>query len=419
MHQEFSMLLTLATMALFTMRPQLAFQLIDALQPEQKKEPERKPWEDLLMFKKGSSSAPSPDPAIGQAALKQAQIGEDSLAFWKEQMGVANERQAAQDVIANEVTQNQLNASKQAQGWAAADRKRYEDVFQPLQDEFIDTAKNWDSEERQNKMAAEASADVLSNSAQQRQATNRMQASQGVDPRSGRYQGVDRAAELATGLNVAGAQNNARNTVRKEGVAMKADAVNMGSGLAVNPATSLGLGVSSGSAAMGTTSGNNAQAAGNASLMQNGYNAASQGYGSQASILNNQYSNQLNAWSAQQQANNSASSSLFGGLGSLAGMGMMAFSSKDYKEDKKPIEGGLDAVNSMPVEEWKYKDGIADGGEHIGPYAEDFQKATGKGNGKMIPVMDAVGVTMKAVQELDKKVEALGRSVKRPAARAA
>lgn len=415
MHMEFSMLLTLATMVLITMRPQLAVQLIDAFRPEQDKEPDRKPWEDLLMFKKGSSSAPSPDPAIGQAALKQAEIGQQSLDFWKEQMGVANERQAAQDLIANEVTKNQLDASKQAQGWATADRKRYEDVFQPLQDEFIDTAKNWDSEERQNKLAAEASADVLSNSAQQRQATNRTQASMGVDPTSGRYQGVDRAAELATGLNVAGAQNNARNTVRKEATAMKADAVNMGNGLAVNPATSLGLGVSSGSSAMGTTSGNNAQAAGNASMMQNGFNSAQQGYAGQASTLNSQYSNQLNAWSAQQQANSSSTGSLFSGLGSLAGMGMMAFSSKDYKEDKKPIEGGLEAVNSMPVEEWKYKDGIADGGEHIGPYAEDFQKATGKGNGKMIPVMDAVGVTMKAVQELDKKVEALGRSVKRPA----
>lgn len=415
MQLEFSMMLTLATMALISLRPQLAFQIIDAFKPEADEKPERKAWEDLLMFKKGSSSAPSPDPRIGEAALKQAELGQQSLDFWKEQMGIANERQKGQDAIANQVTQQQLDAAKQAQQWATEDRGRWNSVFKPMQDEFIDTAKNWDSAERQNKLAAEASADVLTNSAQQRDATNRQQAAMGVDPRSGRYQGVDRAAELATGLNVAGAQNNARNTVRKEGVAMKADAINMGSGLAVNPATSLGLGVSSGSAAMGTTSANNAQAAGHAGMMQNGFNSAMQGQAGMASALNNQYSNQLNAWSAQQQANANSTGSLFGGLGSLAGMGLMAFSSKDYKEDKKPIEGGLDAVNAMPVEEWKYKDGIADGGEHIGPYAEDFQKATGKGNGKMIPVMDAVGVTMKAVQELDKKVEQLGRSVKRPA----
>lgn len=59
----------------------------------------------------------------------------------------------------------------------------------------------------------------------------------------------------------------------------------------------------------------------------------------------------------------------------------------------------------MPVEQWKYKDGMGDGGEHIGPYAEDFQAATGKGDGATIPVVDAIGVTMKAVQELNQKVD--------------
>jgi len=417
MQFELSAMFTLAALALLTFRPQLAFELVDWFTPE-KQEPERKAWEDLLMFKKGGGSAPSPDPNIGIAALKNAQLGEEWLDIAKEQFDVANKRQTAQDKLANQVTQQQLDASKQAQQWSKEDRERYKTVFQPMQDEFIDTAKNWDSAERQQKMAAEASADVLNNASQQRQATQRSQAAMGVDPTSGRYAGIDRATEMSTALSAAGAQNNARNQVRKEGVAMRADAVNMGNGLAVNPATSLGLGVSSGSAAMGTTSGNNAQAAGNTGILQNGFNIAMNGYSNQANILNQQYGNQLNAWNMQQQASASASSSLWGGIGSLAGMGLMAFSSKDYKEDKQPVEGGLDAVNSMPVEEWKYKDGIADGGRHIGPYAEDFQKATGKGNGKMIPVMDAVGVTMKAVQELDKKVEKLGRSIQRPERRA-
>lgn len=415
MQFEFSLLFTMAALALLTFRPQYAFAVADFVSDILKPEPEKKAWEDLLMFKKGSSKAPAPDPNIGKAALKEAELGEAWLDIAKEQFATANKRQKEQDKIANQVTQQQLDASKQAQGWATEDRQRYKSVFQPLQDEFIDTAKNWDSTERQDKLAAEAKADVINNATQQRQATQRSQAAMGVNPTSGRFAGIDRAGEQATALSAAGAQNMSRNQVRKEGVAMRADAVNMGNGLAVNPASSLGLGVSAGSSAMGTTSGNNAQAAGNGSILQNGYNTAMNGYANQASILNQQYGNQLNAWNAQNQANATASSGLWGGLGSLAGMGMMAFSSKEYKEDKQPIDGGLDAVNSMPVEEWKYKDGIADGGRHIGPYAEDFQKATGKGNGKMIPVMDAVGVTMKAVQELDKKVEKLGRSIKRPA----
>ena len=39
--------------------------------------------------------------------------------------------------------------------------------------------------------------------------------------------------------------------------------------------------------------------------------------------------------------------------------------------------------------------------------------ATGKGDGTSIPIVDAIGVTMKAVQELDQKVEKLGRGLAR------
>lgn len=368
------------------------------------------------MGKKSSYNAPEADPNIGLAAMKSAQTGEDFLAFTQKQYEISNARQVEQDKIANEVTQNQLDASRQSQQWATEDRQRYKDVYEPMQDQYIDEAKNWDSAARQDTRAVEAKADVMNNAALARQSTERNMASMGVDPTSGRYAGVNRGADQATALSAAGAQNNARNTVRKEGVAMRADAINMGNGLSVNPATSLGLSSNTGSAAYGTTAANNAQAAGNASIMSQGYQGAMNGYSNQASILNQQYNNQLNAWSASNQAASNASSSLWGGIGSLAGMGMMAFSSKELKEDKQPIEGALDAVKSMPVEKWKYKDGVADEGQHIGVYAEDFQQATGMGDGKTINLVDGLGLTMKAVQELSEKVDSLGLSKKSKAA---
>lgn len=402
---EIPYILTLLIAVAMFMQPQLAYAFISPGDQEPEKKPEEKPWEKLLMFKKGGSSAPSPDPNIGKAAMKQAELGESWLNFAQEQFKVSNERQKEQDVLANQVTQQQLDASKQAQQWATEDRNRYNNTFKPLEDQFINKAQNWDSAERQQQQASEAKADVLNNASQQRQATERNMASMGVDPTSGRYAGVERAGENATALAAAGAENNARNTVRNQALSLQADAVNMGKGLAVNPASSLGLSTSAGSAAMQTTAGNNAQAAGLSSIMGQGYQAAMTGYGNQANTLNQQYQNQLNAWQANQQQSNS----LWSGLGSLAGMGLMAFSSKEFKEDKRPATGSLEAVRRMPVGEWKYKDGIADGGEHIGPYAEDFQAATGKGNGKMINLMDAVGVTMGAVQQLDKKVDALAK----------
>ena len=368
---------------------------------------ERPKWHDIALFKKGGSSPPAADPRIGEAALKNVQLGEDWLKFTEEQFKVSNERQTEQDKLANQVTQQQLDQSKQAQGWATADRERYDTIFKPMQDKFIDEANNWDSADRQSARAAEAKADVMNNSALARQASERNMASMGVDPTSGRYAGVTRAGDQATALSAAGAENNARSTVRKEGVAMRADAINMGNGLAVNPATSLGLSSSTGSAAYNTTAANNAQAAGLGGIMGQGYQGAMSGNSSMAGILNQQYSNQLNAWQAKNASSSAASSSLWGGLGSLAGMGMMAMSSKDYKEDKEPVDGALDAIKSMPVEKWKYKEGIADEGEHIGAYAEDFKEATGLGDGKSINLVDGMGLTMKAVQELSEKVDDL------------
>lgn len=405
MHNEIGMMLTMLlimTMTLWPNLPATALAAINDLIPEPE-EPKAAEWEKNVMFKKGGGTTVQSDPNIGKAAMKQAELGEEWLKFANEQFGVANERQKEQDKIANEVTQQQLDASKQAQGWATADRNRYENTFTPLQDEFIQQAQNWDSPERQQQMAAEAKADVLTSASQQRGATQRQMAGMGVNPTSGRYAGVDRAGENATALAAAGAQNNARNTVRNQAMSLKGDAINLGSGLGVNPATSLGLSSSTGSAAFGTTAANNSQSAGLGNMVGAGYQGAMNGYNSQASILNQQQQNKIQA----QQMNNQSSSSLWGGIGSLAGMGMMAFSSKKLKENKKPIEDGaaLDAVNSMPVEEWKYKDGVSDGGEHIGPYAEDFARVTGKGDGKMINMMDSLGLTMKAVQDLSKKVD--------------
>lgn len=364
-------------------------------------------------------SAPAPDPNIGYAALLQAQTGEKWLAFAEEQFAVGNERQKGIDALTNQVTQAQLDTMNQSNSWAKEDRGRYKSVFQPMEDKFIDEANNWDSAARQDKMAAEAKADVLASADQQRQASTRQLSAMGINPASGRFAGVNRAGETATALNAAGAQNQARNTVRTQGMALRADAINMGKGMASQAAGAAGLGLNAGNSVTGNAANANNQWRANQGVMAQGYQGAMQGYAGQASTLNSLYGNQLQGWSAQQQLNSANAAGLMSGIGTMAGLGIAAFSSKDYKEDKRPIDGALDAVNSMPVERWKYKDGISDGGEHIGPYAEDFQKATGAGDGKTINLVDGMGITMKAVQELSEKVDKLavskGMGIKREA----
>lgn len=352
------------------------------------------------------ASAPKADPAIGQAALTQAQLGSDYLTFAREQFAAENVRADEMSALARDVATDQIAASKTAQEWAAEDRARSKSVFQPMQDDLIKTAANWDSKERQDSVAAEARADVLNDAAVQAGSRSRSMAAMGVSPGSGRYAGVERAADTATALAAAGAENKARATVRKEAIALKGDAVNMGAGLASSAGASLGLGVQAGSASVGTTAAGNSGYAQARGVMRDGTGVAMSGYSSQANILNSLYGNQLAGWQAKQQA----SAGMLGGVGSIVGAAAM-FSSKDFKKDKRPAKGVLDAVKKMPVEEWSYKPGIADGGAHIGPYAEDFKKATGKGDGRVIPIVDAIGLSLGAIQELSDKVDAVAKGV--------
>jgi hypothetical protein len=90
------------------------------------------------------------------------------------------------------------------------------------------------------------------------------------------------------------------------------------------------------------------------------------------------------------------------GVGTAIGMKALG-SSREWKENKRPTKT-LDALMSIPVEKWKY---TGMDGDHIGPYAEDFNEAFGLDGGKYIMVIDALGVLMRAVQELTEEVREL------------
>lgn len=309
-------------------------------------------------------SAPEPDAQMGEAALMSAQTGQDMLEYMRGQSDITNQ-------------------------WAQEGRERYNNVFQPLEDSYIaDAQAELDPAriaEQADMRAGEAVADVRQNYALQRDADTRRTRSMGVRPDSGRDAALQTSRGNAEALAAAGAGNIARRRSVQEsearGDAMRTNVLNMGKGLSVNPATSMSL--ANGAA-------------------QAGFSGAQQGYGQQSNILSQQHQQQMNAWQADQGMMGSFAS----GLGSIVGA-LPMFSSKEYKKDKKPAPQSLSVVRKMPVEEWTYKEGIADGGTHIGPYAEDFAKATGMGDGKTIDPISMMGVTLGAVKELDKKVSAM------------
>ena len=304
----------------------------------------------------GGGSAPAPDPNIGIAALSSAQTGQQMLDWMQQQAEITNQ-------------------------WAADDREREVSVFRPVQDRLVAEAENWDSPERMAGRVNQAQADVALAGEQQLAAGRRGASAMGVDPRSGRYAAQEGRTRTDMALGAAGAGNLARRSVENEAYQKRGAVVNMGAGLGVNPATSMGL---------------------SNQASQAGFGGAMQGFQQQGNLLNQDFQNRMSAY----QANQSSLGAVGGALGNLAGAFLFG-SSEEIKTDKEPYEGALGAVMDMPVEEWTYKEGEGDGGRHIGPYAEDFAKATGKGDGKTINVIDAIGVTMGAVRELSQKVDDL------------
>ena len=363
------------------------------------------------MSKKSSSA--SSDPMAGFAAMMQAQnagqeaaLGQNWLDFAKQQFSVANDRQAPIDAFTAKVTQSQLDAQNNANQWSSDANARSKSIFQPAQDAFLAKANNWDSADNQAKAAAEAGADVSSNIALQKQQNDRDLAAKGIRPDSGAYAGINQATATEGALAEAGAENNARNQVRKEAIGLQGDAINMGNGLPGQAATDLSLGVGSGtSAESGTLAANNNWRS-NIGIMNSGFTGAGSLFNSAGNAWGNVYKNRVGLLNGQDEMNNAGMNALAVGAGSLIGMAKpwSFMSDENAKEDKREVKGILKALQKMPVEAWRYKSGQGDGKQHIGPYAQDFKRATGLGDGTSINVIDALGVTMGAVKELAERV---------------
>lgn len=374
---------------------------------------------------KSSSPAPQPDPQIGKAALLQAETGKEWLGFAREAFAVSEARQQELDALTREVGELQLGLANDQLANSRADRERYENKFRPIEDQFVEEASNYASEERQAEAAARARADVQKASADARQTSQRTAAGLGINPASGRYAGIDRATELGTSLGIADAENRARTTIQDKGLALKADVANIGRGLPAQSAQAASLGLGAAGGALSGAGAANSQYIASTGIMGQGFQGQMSGYAGMGNTLNQQYATQVSAWEAQQRMNAAGASGIGSAIGGIAGV--IFGSDENKKKNKKPIDEGkaLAAINDMPVEEWDYKPGVEDEGRHVGTYAQDFKRATGLGNGKEIAAIDAVGITMKAVQDLDDKVDKIASAVgismndNRPAKKAA
>ncbi len=284
---------------------------------------------------KSGGDAPSPDPQIGQAALKNAQLGQDAFDFFKQEYINAKPAQDKLNALAAEVQQQLAESGKLNNEYSKEYYNYMTDVFRPLEKSIVDNANNYDTAGRREQEAALGLADVTQTFDAQRAKTNRSNERMGINPNSGNAQAVNAQIDVAEAVAGANAMNKGRKNAETMGNAMKMDAASLGRNLPSNQATSQQIANSSATGAVNTglsAMGNDRAQTG---LMQSGFTNAMQGYNNQANILTNQYQAESQAFN-QQQANNAQG---WAGLGTLAGMYLMRADGGEVSKEAYEYEG--------------------------------------------------------------------------------
>lgn len=268
--------------------------------------------------------------------------------------------------------------------------------YAPLEDRVIAMRERFGSPAYQQEQINQAKADVSKAFADQRALSDAQAASMGLDPTNPRRRALNRGMDIAQAGATAGAGTMARRAAERQDFDTLAALSTRGD---VKTEQAIKAGSMGGDLYM------KGQAL-NADIFKQGR------------ALDWENFLRWRDLQAKKDASDEASDNAgWGGIGSAIGtIGSIALpfllpSSRTLKTDIRPYRGGREAVRSLPVNRWRYKEGVADEAEHIGTFAEDFADVTGKGDGKTIPVVDAIGVTMAAVKDLDRAVRRLERKL--------
>lgn len=260
-------------------------------------------------------SDPPPPPDLGPMAEASAEQARVSAQIAQDQLAWAREQDTMNREILNQVLDIQLPAMREQFEQAQSDRERYETLFRPMEDRFVQEAQEYDTPERQAQARARAIADVSTQfDAQRRNALQRLEG-YGVDPSQTRNAALDVGVRTAQAAAQAGAAQQAGQRVEDIGREMRAQAINLGRGALAGAGQFYGGAVQAGQAGVagaGGTTGASTAAFGTATPWGG---MALQGYGQSADILSQGYGNQMMGYEAQSQQQ----AGMLQGLGSIVG----------------------------------------------------------------------------------------------------
>ena len=259
----------------------------------------------------GKASAPAP-PDFGPLAAASERAAEYSLQIAQEQLDWARQQYFLDRDVSDLVIESALEQMDQMSADAARDRARYEAIYQPLEDQLVQEAVEYDSPWRREEQAGMAQADVSQQFELGRQAAAQRLEGFGIDPGQVRAGAMDVSTRMQEAAARASAGNAARQQVEGMGRAMRAGAVDIGRGYPAQILGSTGMGMQAGNQAVNAgiaTTATGSQAMGNPAQWMGQHNQA---LGTWWGGMNQMYGNQIDAFNAENRAN--------AGAGQLPGM---------------------------------------------------------------------------------------------------
>lgn len=293
----------------------------------------------------GKSSTPAPDygplaQASKEAAEVQAALGQKQLDFAKQQYDEVKP-------LMDQITQGQLAAQQQQMDMAQNYFDYQQSTFRPLEQSIVADAQEFNTDAYREQLASQAAADAGLAFANTQAANTRAMRSMGVNPNSGRFQGLASQSNLALAAQTAGAKNRTRMQAEQMGYARQLDAAGLGRGL-----SGASLGAYGGATSAGSAAGASAQSAGLNYMAGMGQGASTIGSGMNmqmtglSNILNNQTSAYINT-------NDSFLGDLGGFLGGAASAYKAFGSDRRIKENIEEV--GVDQRTALTLYEFNYK----------------------------------------------------------------
>jgi hypothetical protein len=260
----------------------------------------------------GKGDAPEA-PDYGPLAAASEASAKYSFEIAKEQLAWAKQTYADNKAVGDQVIDFALGQMDKQSAWADADRQRYEDIYQPLEEQAAVRAQDYATAERQEHEAGKAEADVAAQFAQARQtAQDRLEAF-GVDPSQTRGGALDLQSRIAEAAAQSSAGNQARFRTEQYADQLMANVINTGKGYPQQVLAAAGQAGQSGNQATNTGL---ATTASGANTMGTGYQwqgMGNQGLGMWGQMLNAGFQNKLASWQADQDSSS--------GWGDILGIG--------------------------------------------------------------------------------------------------